>query len=479
MSDYPLIIGGTEKLSAAGSVDEVRSPFSGDVIGTIPVAGADDVEAAIRAAEQGAATWRRTPAHQRASILLRAADLVAERTSEIAAILSAENGKHIREALAEVGRSADLIRLAAFEGSQLYGDSLPLDANGGTGLDKIGFTLREPVGIVAAITPFNYPALLVLHKIAPALATGNAVILKPARTTPLTAVELLRCFLEAGVPPAALSLLNGPGAAVGDALVSDRLIRKISFTGSTPVGEHISRTAGVKRLSLELGASSPVIIMPDADLEQAASAVAAGGYVNSGEVCISVQRVIAHEDIADEFIEVLDPMVRAITAGDPNEEASTIGAMISATEAARVHEQVNAAVAGGARLVVGGEYDGAVHQATLLAEVDPASPISQEELFGPVVAVSTASSVAEAIDIANCTPYGLATGIFTNQTSHSIQAIREIEAGVIHINWTPLWRADLMPYGGTKASGIGKEGVRSAVEEMTEVKTVVLHGQPW
>lgn len=479
MSEYQLLIGGEGRRSASGDVDEIRSPFDARIVGTVPIAGAEDIEAAIRAAQSGARLWRRTPAHERASILLKAADLVAERTPEIARVLSAENGKHQREALAEVTRCADLIRLAAFEGSQLYGDSLPLDANAGTGLDKIGFTVREPVGIVAAITPFNYPALLVLHKVAPALATGNAVILKPARTTPLTALTLAQCFLDAGVTPEAISVLNGPGGAVGDALVGDRRIRKVSFTGSTAVGEHITRTAGVKKLSLELGASSPVIIMPDADLEKAASAVAAGGYANSGEVCISVQRVIAHEAIAEEFVEILDPMVQAITAGDPSAESSTIGAMISQSEAARVHERVQAALAEGARLVTGGEYDGAVHQATLLTDVDPDSSISQEELFGPAVAVSTAGSIAEAINIANSTPYGLATGIFTNRTSDSIRAIREVEAGVVHINWTPLWRADLMPYGGAKASGIGKEGVRSAVEEMTEIKTVVLHGEPW
>ena len=227
-------------------------------------------------------------------ILLRAAELADERAAETARTISAEIGKTITEATTEAGRSGELIRLAAFEGTQLYGDTLPLDANPGTGLDKIGFTLRQPCGIVVAITPFNYPALLVLHKIAPALAAGNAVVLKPARTTPLTALALAACFVDAGLPGGRAVGPHRPGGALGDPLVTDPRVRKISFTGSTATGERITRMAGVKKLSLELGASCPVIVLPDADLELAASAVAAGGYVNAGQVCISVQRVIAH-----------------------------------------------------------------------------------------------------------------------------------------------------------------------------------------
>lgn len=479
MASRKLLIGGVWCDAHSKQTEEVRSPYDGRIIATVPTAGPADVEAAIHAAETGARKWRRTPAHERAAILFKAADIADERTDAIAQILSAENGKHINEARAEVGRSGDLIRLAAFEGSQLYGDSLPLDANKGTGLDKVGFTVREPVGIVAAISPFNYPALLVLHKLAPALAAGNAVVLKPARSTPLTALALAECFLDAGVCPQALSVLTGPGAELGEGLVADPRVRKVSFTGSTGVGERITQIAGVKKLSLELGASSPVIILPDADLEQAAQAVAAGGYANAGEVCISVQRVIVHEAIAADFLDALVPKVEAITAGDPTSDSSTIGTMISEAEASRVHRQIQEAIGTGAQLLTGGEYEGALFSPTIVAGVDPSSPLSQEELFGPAVAVSTAADVSEAIAIANSTRYGLATGMFTNNMANAIHAIREVEAGVVHINWTPLWRADLMPYGGIKASGIGKEGVRSTVEEMTEVKTVILHGQPW
>ena len=416
-------------------------------------------------------------------ILLRAAELADERAEQTAQIISAEAGKTITEARGEAARSGDLIRLAAFEGTQLYGDSLPLDANRGTGLDKIGFTIHQPVGIVVAITPFNYPALLVMHKLAPALAAGNAVVLKPARTTPLTALALARCLTDAGLPDGVLSVLTGPGAgngqSLGDVLVTDPRVRKVSFTGSTATGEHITRIAGIKKLSLELGSSCPVVVLPDADIELAASAVAAGGYVNAGQVCISVQRVITHPAVAADFLDALVPKVEAIRTGDPGSPDTTMGTLITADEAERVEETIRRAVDQGAKLLTGGEREGAIVSPAVVAGVDPRSPLSQEELFGPAVAVSSAEDFQEAIAQANGTPYGLGAGIFTSDVSGAVRAAREIDAGNVHINWTPLWRADLMPYGGLKASGIGKEGPRSAVAEMTDVKTVILHGRPW
>lgn len=481
MARNELLIGGSWLKSAGTDSEfrEVHSPFDGSVVGEITAATVDDVEAAIRSAERGAAIWRRTPAHERSDIMLKAAALADERSEEIAQTLSAENGKTLAEARGEAGRSGDIIRLAAFEGTQLYGQSLPLDANRGTGLDKIGFTVRQPVGIVAAITPFNYPALLVNHKIAPALAAGNSVILKPAGTTPLTALALAECFVDAGLPEGVLSVLTGSGKVIGDALSADPRIRKISFTGSTEVGEHITSIAGVKKLSLELGSSAPVIVLPDADLERAASAVAAGGYINAGQVCISVQRVIAHEAIAGDFIDALSAKVKAHRTGNPTDSSTTVGTMITETEARRVEDSIRNAAADGAHLEFGGERNGAIVEPALLTGVDPRSSIAQDELFGPAVAVSTAEDVTSAIALANDTKYGLAAGVFTNDFNGGIQAMRAIDAGSIHINWTPLWRADLMPYGGLKASGIGKEGPRAAVEEMTDSKTIVLHGQPW
>jgi len=478
-----MLIGGTWQPAASGRTEDVTSPFDGTVTGTVPVAGPADVRAAVDRAETGAVTWRRTPAHERMRILLRAAELADERAEQTAQIISAEAGKTITEARGEAARSGDLIRLAAFEGTQLYGDALPLDANRGTGLDKIGFTIHQPVGIVVAITPFNYPALLVMHKLAPALAAGNAVVLKPARTTPLTALALARCFTDAGLPDGVLSVVTGPGAgngySLGDALVTDPRVRKVSFTGSTATGERITRIAGIKKLSLELGSSCPVVVLPDADIELAASAVAAGGYINAGQVCISVQRVITHPAVGSDFLDALVPKVEAIRTGDPRSAETAMGTLISAREAERVTESIRRAVAEGAKLLTGGERDGAIVSPAVVAGVDPRSPFSQEELFGPAVAVSSAEDWESAIAQANGTPYGLGAGIFTSDVSGAVRAIREIDAGNVHINWTPLWRADLMPYGGLKASGIGKEGPRSAVAEMTDTKTVILHGRPW
>jgi acyl-CoA reductase-like NAD-dependent aldehyde dehydrogenase len=332
---------------------------------------------------------------------------------------------------------------------------------------------------VVAITPFNYPALLVMHKLAPALAAGNAVVLKPARTTPLTALALARCFTDAGLPDGVLSVVTGPGGVLGDALVTDPRVRKVSFTGSTATGQHITQIAGIKKLSLELGSSCPVVVLPDADIELAASAVAAGGYVNAGQVCISVQRVITHQAIGPDFLDALVPKVEAIRTGDPRSSGTTMGTLITAAEAERVEESIRRAVAEGAKLLTGGERDGAIISPAVVAGVDPRSPFSQDELFGPAVAVSSAEDWESAIAQANGTPYGLGAGIFTSDVAGAVRAIREIDAGNVHINWTPLWRADLMPYGGLKASGIGREGPRSAVAEMTDTKTVILHGRPW
>ena len=474
-----LLVGGEWVASTGGRVEEIRSPYDGRVVGQAAVADLSDADKALAAAEHGAAVWRETPAHARLDVLMRAAALVEERVETIAALLSAENGKTITEARGEVGRASDMIRLAGYEGTQLYGDSLPLDANRGTGLDKIGFTLRQPCGVVVAITPFNYPSLLVLHKVAPALAAGNAVVLKPARATPLTALALAAAFTDAGLPPGVLNVLTGPGGRLGSALVSDPRVRKVSFTGSTAVGEQIARTAGVKKLSLELGASCPVVILPDADVEAAASAIAAGGYINAGQVCISVQRVIAHPKVHGDLLDALVPLVEAIPYGDPSQDGTRLGTLISETEARRVEGTLRAAVVGGATLLTGGQRDGALVTPAVVDDVAPTAPLNTEELFGPAVAVSTAEDWPTAIAYANSTPYGLGAGVFTKDVGAAVRAMRQIDAGVIHINWTPLWRADLMPYGGLKASGIGKEGFRTAVSEMTEEKTIILHGRPW
>ena len=463
----------------ATTLEDIRSPFDGNVVGQAPVATLADVDLAISTAVNGAALWRKTPAHIRSAILLKAAQLADERQEEIAQIISSENGKSLIEARGEASRSGEIIRLAAFEGSQLYGTTLPLDANKGTGREKFGFTMRQPVGVVVAISPFNYPALLVLHKIAPALAVGNSVVLKPARTTPLTALALAKCFTDAGLPNGVLNVITGSGALLGDALVSDKRVRKVSFTGSTITGTRIASIAGIKKLSLELGSSCPVVVLDDADIEFAAEAIALGGYINAGQVCISVQRVIVQENVMADFLAALQPKVEAIKIGDPKAEGTKVGTLISEVEAKRVEACIAQAVKDGGKLITGGERSGTLIKPAIIGSVDPRAAIAQDELFGPAIAVSSATSAAHAIELANSTAYGLGAGVFTKNIDFALQSAREIEAGIVHINWTPLWRADLMPYGGLKESGIGKEGVRSTVEEMTEVKTVIMHGKSY
>ena len=460
-------------------LDEIKSPYDGAILGQVPIATLEDLNLVLANAQTGANLWRRTPAHIRSEVLLKAAEITAQNIEELAQTISGETGKSITEARAEASRCPEIIKLSAFEGSQLYGSTLPLDANKGTGFEKIGFTLRQPVGVVVAISPFNYPALLVLHKIAPALAVGNAVVLKPARTTPLSALLIAKYFTQAGLPNNALQVITGPGSTLGDALVSDPRVRKVSFTGSTNTGRHISSIAGVKKLSLELGSSCPVIVLNDADIDLATDAIAIGGYVNAGQVCISVQRVLVDKKIVNDFLAALKPKVESIRIGNPKSADTKVGTLISEKEAERVENSILSAVKDGAKLLTGGDREGALVRPAIVYDVNPKSPFAQEELFGPAISVSTFENLPESIEMANDSIYGLGAGIFTRNIDAAIQSAREIDSGNIHINWTPLWRADLMPYGGLKSSGIGKEGVRSTVSEMTEEKTIIFHGKTW
>lgn len=454
---------------------EVRNPFDNSVIDTVPRAEADDVERALAGAVEGAAIMRRMSGYERARILRKAADLLGQRTEKLGRLISSEEGKVLAEGLAEVARSRETIELSADEAKRLCGEVLPLDgAPGGAG--KLGFTLRVPCGVVAAITPFNFPLNLVCHKIGPALAAGNSVILKPASDTPLSALAMVEILLEAGLPPLAIHCLTGSGATLGDAICSDPRVRKISFTGSRDVGEHICRVAGLKKVTMELGSNSPIIVMGDADLNKVAEATIATGYANAGQVCISTQRVIALAPVYHDLIEVLRPKVQAIAVGNQLDEKTKMGPMVRESDAKRVESWVNEAVAAGATLVTGGHRRGTIYEPTLVADVDPRMRISCQELFGPAVAMTRADSIEEAIRIANDTPYGLAAGIFTENITWAMQFARQVDSGNLHINWGPQWRADLMPYGGLKESGFGKEGPKYAVAEMTELKTVIIHG---
>jgi acyl-CoA reductase-like NAD-dependent aldehyde dehydrogenase len=453
---------------------EVLHPFDGSVIDTIPRGDAADVELALRTAERGAKVMAKLTGYERYEILRKAADLMLERNEDLARTITLEEGKIIAEARIEASRAVEIIALSAEEAKRLGGEVVPLDGAPGVS-GKFGFTLRVPCGVIVGISPFNFPLHLVCHKIGPALAAGNAIILKPATDTPLSALKLVEIFLEAGTPPEALQCLTGSGAVIGDALCADSRVRKITFTGSRDVGEHICRVAGLKKVTMELGSNAPFVVMPDADPEKVAKAAAMSGYSNAGQVCISTQRVLAHTDIYSDFVDAFKVETESINTGNPLHADSKMGPMIRQSDAERVHGWVTEAITGGATLVTGGDREGQIMQPTVLEGVSPEMRISCDEVFGPVVGITRVNDIDHAIALANDTNYGLSAAIFTENVNWAMQYVRQVESGNIHVNWGTQWRADLMPYGGLKDSGMGKEGPKYAVQEMTELKMCVFH----
>jgi glyceraldehyde-3-phosphate dehydrogenase (NADP+) len=453
---------------------EVRNSYDNSVVDTVPKGEASDVERALAYAEKGAKVMGKLSGYERWRILRKAADLMAAHNAELGQIISKEEGKVIAEGRGEASRAVETMMGSAEEAKRIHGETVPLDGDP-TGSKKLGFTLRVPCGVVAAISPFNFPLNLVCHKVGPALAAGNSVIVKPASDTPLSALKLTEILLEAGLPSEGIQCVTGSGGEIGDLLVKDRRVRKVTFTGSREIGERICHMAGIKKVTMELGSNSPLIIMPDADLDKVAAAVAVTGYGNAGQTCISTQRVLAAKKIYGDFLDALRPKVEALTTGNQLDEKSKVGPMVKESEAVRVENWINEAVAGGARLAAGGGRRGAIYVPAVLADVNPDMRISRDELFGPAVGVTPFDSIEEAIALANDSIYGLAAGIFTENVEWAMKFAREAEAGNLHINWGPQWRVDLMPYGGLKDSGFGKEGPRYAVEEMTELKMVVFH----
>jgi acyl-CoA reductase-like NAD-dependent aldehyde dehydrogenase len=457
-----------------GEKIDVLHPYDNSVVDTVPRASAADVDVALAAAVRGAKTMAKLAAWDRYQILKKAAEKLEARTEEFARVITLEEGKVIAEGRFEVGRAVQTMMLSAEEARRIHGETVPLDASPG-GAGKMGFTLRVPCGVVVAISPFNFPLNLMVHKAAPAIAAGNAIVMKPPSNTPLSALKLTELLLECGMPPEAISCLTGPGGELGDALCRDKRVRKISFTGSVPVGERICQMAGIKKITMELGSNAPIIVMPDADLDKVAEAIAATGYSNAGQVCISTQRVIAHRKIYEDVLAATKPKVEGLTTGNPLDEKTKVGPMIREQEATRVEQWVHEAVKAGGRVVTGGARRGAIYEPTMVADAKPEMRISCEELFGPVVAFTPFDDVNQALALANDSRFGLAAGVFTESLDTAMKFARELETGNIHINWGPQWRADLMPYGGLKNSGFGKEGPRYAVEEMTELKMVVFH----
>ena len=453
---------------------EVLNPFDGSVVDTVPHSSLADVEEALAAAVRGARVMRDLTGYQRYEILMKVADLMRERADDLARTITLEEGKILAEAQIEATRAREIIVLSAEEAKRLSGEVIPLDGAPGVN-GKLGFTLRVPCGVVVGISPFNFPLHLVCHKVGPAIAAGNACIIKPATDTPLSALKLIELFVEAGAPPEAVQCLTGPGSSLGNALCSDPRVRKITFTGSRDIGERICKVAGLKRVTMELGSNAPLIVMPDADPKRVAAAAAMSGFSNAGQVCISTQRVIAHSDIYGDLLDAMTDVTAAISTGNPLEEATGMGPMIREEDSERVASWVSEATSEGARVLAGGARNGQIFQPTLVADVRPEMRISYDEIFGPVVAVSQAPDIDTAIELANDTKYGLSAAIFTQNLDWAMKFVRKCESGNIHVNWGTQWRADLMPYGGLKDSGMGKEGPKYAVQEMTETKMAVFH----
>jgi acyl-CoA reductase-like NAD-dependent aldehyde dehydrogenase len=471
--------GKTYKLLVAGEwIDDsstlpVLDKYTGEVIATVPAASRETVERAIAAAHAAFPAYAKTPAHVRFRILEKTARLLDQYKEEIATLICREAGKAWKYSLGEVARGAETFQFAAEEAKRIHGETVPMDASA-AGEGRMGFYVRSPVGVVAAITPFNFPLNLVAHKVGPGLAAGNTIVLKPASTTPLTALRLGEILQEAGLPPGVFNIVAGPGGTVGDWLVTDPRVRKVSFTGSPPVGEAIIRRAGLKKVTLELGNNSGTIIEPDANLDEAIPRCVMSAFANSGQVCISLQRLYVHQAIAPEFIRRFIDATAKLTVGNPIEKDCDVGPMIDEAEAIRAEAWVREAAAEGAKVLIGGKRAGRVFYPTVLTRVRPDMKVMCIEAFAPLVSIYEYASFEDAVRMVEDSPYGLQAGVYTNDMRKALYAVEHINAGGIMINDTSIFRVDHMPYGGNKMSGLGREGVRFAIDEMTNIKMVVI-----
>jgi acyl-CoA reductase-like NAD-dependent aldehyde dehydrogenase len=473
-------MGNTHRLYIDGKWEDgtdtmpVIDKYSGETIGRVPLADRSAVDRAIAAAHRAFPAWSRTPAHKRSRILNEACRILEAHQEEIAGMICREAGKAWKYSLGEVSRSIETFRFSAEEAKRIHGETVPLDASA-AGEGRVGYWLRVPLGVVSAITPFNFPLNLVAHKVGPALAVGNTLVLKPASTTPLTALRLAGIFEEAGLPPGVLNVVVGSGGTVGEWLTVDPRISKISFTGSPPVGEEILRKAGLKKVTMELGNNSGTIIEPDADLDAAVPRCVMSSFANSGQVCISLQRIYVHKAIAAEFTKRFVEETRKLKVGNPLGKDCDVGPMIDEKEAARAEEWVKEAVREGAKVLVGGTREGRLMQPTVLSDVRAEMKVMCQEAFAPLVSLYEYESFDDAIRMVDDSPFGLQAGIYTNDLRKAMRAVDRLNVGGVMINDTSIFRVDHMPYGGNKMSGLGREGVRFACEEMTNIKMVMIH----
>jgi len=452
---------------------EIKNPFNDKIIDTVPQADGEDVKNALTAANKAKKSLKYLSSREISEILYDIHKEVSKNSKTFAKLITIDCGKPIKDSKEEVNRSIQTILLSAEESKRIYGETIPMDACTG-GENVIGFTMRLPLGVVAAITPFNYPLNLAIHKVAPAIAAKNSVILKPSMKAPLAALKLAE-IMDFYLPDGALNAITGHGRTIGDAIVKSDMVHKISFTGSVPVGEHISKIAGMKKLTLELGGNDPLIVLEDADIEKAVEAAVRGSYLNAGQVCIGVKRIILEDKIADEFIEKFVKDTQKLKVGNPLDPETDVGPLINKSAAIEVENIVNTAIKDGADILCGGKREGAFYTPTVLDNVHSKMKIVQDETFGPVSPIIRINGIEEAIKVANDTKYGLQAGIFTSNINNALKAVNEIEAGGVIVNKQSTYRADNMPFGGCKMSGLGKEGIKYAVEEMTKIKLVAIN----
>lgn len=466
---YPLWIGG-EPVST-GTTRTVTLPYDGSFVAEICEADEAAFERAVKAAREGARAMAALTLYERAKLLDRIRELLARDEAEFARLITSETGKPIREARIEASRSQLTLQASADAARDLHGEAVPMEA-APTGKGRWAMTVREPLGVVGAITPFNFPLNLALHKIGPALAAGNSVIHKPSENTPLSALRLASIITEAGAPAGAVNVIPGAGETVGDWIVSNERINMLTFTGSIPVGQQIRAKAGLRRVALELGNNSSLIVEPDADLDPLIPRCVTGSFSHSGQVCISVQNVYLHERIAPAFTERFIEAAKKLKIGHPMDDQTEISSLINTEAAERVESWIEQARRAGSRVLTGGTRRNATIEPTILDRVDPHLDISCKEVFGPVVALHTYKELGDAIAQVNSGQYGLQVGVCTANISRAFQAAKALEFGGVILNDVPAYRVDQMPYGGAKNSGIGREGPRYAIEEMTEMKLV-------
>lgn len=450
----------------------VLSPYDGRAVGTVALTPAESVDAIISAARAGAAQARALSRHARGKLLDTAAAMIDARREEFAQTITAESGKTIRQARKEVLRAVNTLRLSAAEARRNAGETIPFDSYEGSE-DRMGWYSREPLGIIAAITPYNDPLNLVAHKVGPAIAGGNAVILKPSALTPLSAQLLAEVFAEAGLPAGILSVVHGD-KDVAEAIVRSREVRMVSFTGGFAAGEAIARTAGLKKLSMDLGGNAPVIVMEDADIDAAVSACVSGAFWAAGQNCVGVQRILVATSRYNEFRQRFLQETSRLVAGDPAKEATDVGPMISSTAVDQLQAKIDAAVASGASVLTGNSRENNVLHPTVLERVPAGSRLWTEEVFGPVVMLQPFTAFDEAVGMANAIDFSLHAGIFTRSLDTALEAAGRIDAGGVMVNDSSDYRFDGMPFGGSKYGGLGREGVRFAYEEMTQPKVVCI-----